>query len=126
ADSATYDVVARVAPGSMATVDAKLATWHQQARQEAPGYFQQRSILHQPLKDEFVSRQTRQILGVMLGAVALVLLIACANAANLLLTRSASRQQELSVRVALGASGRRLALPLLAHSLLLALIAVVV
>ena len=126
ADSATYDVIARVAPAALPTVDARLSSWYRQARQEAPAYFQQRAILHLPLKDQFVSRQTRQILGVMLGAVVLVLLIACANAANLLLTRSASRQQELSVRVALGASGRRLALHLLAHSLLLSLIAVVV
>jgi len=124
-ESSNFEVIARVAPGAMATVDARLAGWYEQARQEAPDYFQQRAIQHQPLKFVFISKQTQKILGVMLGAVVLVLLIACANTANLPLTRSASRRQELSVRVALGASGRRLALHLLAHSLLLSLIAMV-
>jgi predicted permease len=79
------------------------------------------AVLVHPLRDDVVG-DVRRILWVLLGSVGVILLIACANVANLFLVRAEGRQREVAVRTALGASRRDVALLFLGESLALALL----
>jgi putative ABC transport system permease protein len=76
----------------------------------------------EPLKNDFLPSERKLTLWLLLGAVAFVLLIACVNVANLLLAKSMTRQKEVAIRSALGATPKTIFVQLLTESLLLAIV----
>jgi len=114
-------VIGRLKPGvTVAQAKADLDLLSRQIEQQSP-QSNTNVIFNAVSMHEDMTREYRPALLVMLGAVGLVLIIACANVANLLLARAAARQKEVAIRMALGASRRRIASQLLTESVLLAL-----
>jgi predicted permease len=118
------DVFARLAPGQTTeSASAELASIHAAMVREYPEAYPERmgfGITAARWQDE-LTREARPTFLVLMGTVALVLLLACANVANLTLTRLVRRGRELAVRAALGAGRGRLRRQLLTENLVLSL-----
>jgi putative ABC transport system permease protein len=118
-------IFGRLRPGvTVASAEQELVALHQRVVQESPAgsWVAQTTPIIRNLRDEFTwmaGRNLRVSVVILGGAVALLLLIACLNVANLLLVRCDHRQRELAVRSALGSSHSRLVRYLLTESLLI-------
>jgi putative ABC transport system permease protein len=123
--SRAYALIGRLAAGtSVSRAQAEIETINAQMRGEHPDYYSQDNSFG---GDVFPLQQLavggiRPALLILLGAVLLVLLIACANLTTMLLARAAAREREMAIRVALGAGPLRLLKQVLTESVLLALV----
>ena len=118
-----YRVIARLKSGvTLAEAQAQMTTIAARLSQQYPSSNEGKSAAVALMRDDMVSN-VRLTLYLLLGAVALVLLIACANIANLLLAKAAGRAREIAIRAAMGASRARIARQMLTESGLLAIAA---
>ncbi|HKG78493.1 MAG TPA: ABC transporter permease [Pyrinomonadaceae bacterium] len=122
-DSNSMLVMARLKDGvSIEQAQAEMNGIAAQLESEYSQSNANRAVSVEPLHLNFVTDSTRRNLWLLLGAVGFLLLIGCVNVANLLLARGASRQREVALRAALGASKTRLFAQFLTESLVLALL----
>ena len=116
---------ARLAPGvAMEAAQEEMKVVTAGLAREYPAANDRWTAVVRSIKDDFVPDEVRLVLLTMMGAVTLVLVIACANVANLMLARAAMRRKEISIRAAIGAGRGRIARQLLTEAIMLALIAV--
>lgn len=119
----TLEVFGRLKAGvSLDRAGAEFATIAQRLAIAYPETNKGIGVAIKPYTEEFIGEQPTKLLWTMLGAVFFVLLIACANVANLLLSRAAVRNKEVAVRSALGASRWRVVRQMLAETLVIAIV----